>query len=60
MKEFEVHHNYIEVGDLVKINAGMNIPVDGIVLKGSGILTNESAMTGETKEIKKEPIEICL
>ena len=58
--EKDVHHNYIEVGDICKINAGMNIAVDGIVLKGSGILTNESAMTGETKEMKKEAIEICL
>jgi magnesium-transporting ATPase (P-type) len=38
----------------------MDIPVDGFVIKGSGILINESAMTGETKEIKKDALEICL
>jgi cation transport ATPase len=38
----------------------MNIPVDGYVIKGSGILTNESAMTGEIHEIKKEALEVCL
>lgn len=37
----------------------MSIPVDGIVLKASGVLTNESAMTGESKEMKKEPLEVC-
>jgi cation transport ATPase len=27
----KIHHNDIRVGDIVKIKAGMNIPVDGIV-----------------------------
>jgi cation transport ATPase len=29
----------------------MNIPVDGVIVKGSGILANESAMTGEPDEL---------
>jgi P-type E1-E2 ATPase len=48
------------VGDLVKIKSGMNVPVDGIVLKGaSGVSCNESAMTGEPDELKKESLEVC-
>ncbi len=47
----KIHYNDIKVGDIVKIKAGMNIPVDGLVIKGSGITTNESAMTGEPEEL---------
>lgn len=49
------------MGDVVKITAGMDVPVDGIVLKGSsGIEANESAMTGESDDLKKEDYETCL
>lgn len=43
----------------MKIKAGMSIPVDGVVIKASGVATNESAMTGESDELKKEAMEIC-
>lgn len=58
-KEEIVHYNNVHVGDVVKIKAGMNIPVDGIIIKGSGVTCNESAMTGEPDELKKESIENC-
>lgn len=35
--EESIHHNNIQVGDILKIKAGMNIPVDGIVLRSSGV-----------------------
>jgi magnesium-transporting ATPase (P-type) len=38
----------------------MDIPVDGIVIQCSGVLANESAMTGESDELKKEPLNTCL
>jgi magnesium-transporting ATPase (P-type) len=38
----------------------MEIPVDGLLLRGSGILSSEAAMTGESDEMKKEPLEMCL
>jgi Ca2+ transporting ATPase len=47
------------VGDIIKIKAGMYIPVDGILVWGSGVLCNESAITGESVEIKKESHENC-
>lgn len=50
-KAKKIHFNDVRVGDILKIKAGMNIPVDGIVIKGSGITTNESAMTGEPEEL---------
>lgn len=37
----------------------MNIPVDGVIVKGSGVQCNESAMTGESDELKKESLENC-
>jgi P-type E1-E2 ATPase len=57
--EEKIHYNNIHVGDMIKIRAGMNIPVDGVVIKGSGISNNESAMTGEPDELKKENLEMC-
>jgi len=38
----------------------MNIPVDGIVVRASGVQCNEAAMTGEPDELKKESQETCL
>ena len=37
----------------------MNIPVDGIIVKCSGVLANESSMTGEPDELQKETLEVC-
>ena len=37
----------------------MNIPVDGVVLKGTGILCDESAMTGESDHLTKENYDKC-
>jgi magnesium-transporting ATPase (P-type) len=47
------------VGDILKIKAGMNIPVDGVILRASGVQCNESAMTGESDELKKDNLEQC-
>jgi P-type E1-E2 ATPase len=47
------------VGDILKIKAGMNIPVDGVVLKASGVQCNEAAMTGESDELKKDNMDTC-
>jgi P-type E1-E2 ATPase len=47
------------VGDICKIRAGMNIPVDGVVIRASGIQANEAAMTGESDELKKDTMENC-
>jgi Ca2+ transporting ATPase len=58
-REETIHHNDIQVGDIIKINYGMNIPVDGVVVKAFGCLMNESAMTGEPDEMKKEDLNIC-
>ena len=38
----------------------MDLPVDGIVLYGNQLTTDEAAMTGESDERRKEPFEICM
>lgn len=48
------------VGDLVQITAGMDVPVDGIIIRSSGVLSNEAAMTGESDELKKEATDLCM
>jgi P-type E1-E2 ATPase len=54
-----IHRNYISVGDIVKVQNGMNLPVDGIVIEGTGIMCDESAMTGESDHLPKESVDKC-
>jgi magnesium-transporting ATPase (P-type) len=54
-----IHHNFIQVGDIIQIERGKKVPVDGVILEGYGVLTDESAMTGESDQMKKESLEIC-
>lgn len=48
------------MGDIIKIRGGMNVPVDGIVIVGTQIMADESAMTGESDHLPKETLEVCL
>lgn len=54
-----VHRNDLKVGDIIKIENGMNIPVDGIVVSAIGVMSDESAMTGESDHLPKEALERC-
>lgn len=56
----DIHKNEICVGDIVNMNAGINVPVDGIVLESVGVKLDESAMTGESDHFAKEPYNKCL
>ncbi|KAJ3450482.1 calcium-transporting atpase [Anaeramoeba flamelloides] len=49
----------IVVGDIIYLQTGSKVPADGILFYSSELKTNESAMTGETKEINKLPEEDC-
>ena len=44
------------VGDVIKIEAGMRIPCDSILIEGTDIATDESAMTGEPEQVDKAPV----
>ena len=59
-KEVTIHRNNLKVGDIIKIQNGMNIPVDGVVIQGIGVMADESAMTGESDHLAKETLDKCL
>lgn len=50
----------VEVGDLIIIKSGMEVPGDGIVIDGFSISVDESSMTGESKPMNKEHLEACM
>ena len=42
------------VGDIVVLNAGDKVPADGVVVSGSDVTVNESSLTGEPDDVKKD------
>jgi len=36
------------------VREGMDIPTDGVLVKAAEVMTDESAMTGETMPIRKD------
>lgn len=60
-EEIEINVDDLKVGDIAKIVTGMSIPCDAILLPGaSGVTSDESAMTGESEELKKDSFENCI
>lgn len=49
-----LHHNHLHVGDIINVEYGMAIPVDGLVIQATQLSVDEAAMTGESDEMKKE------
>lgn len=52
--EEEVSLNAIEVGDLIRIRSGEQIPTDGVLEEGSASI-DESMLSGEALPVEKEP-----
>ena len=48
------------VGDIVHLEAGDVIPVDGVLLDGYNVSCDESSATGESETIRKVPAVIAL
>ena len=52
-EEFEISVDDINIGDIIIIKPGTNIPIDGVVIKGVSSV-NESSLTGESIPVLKE------
>jgi magnesium-transporting ATPase (P-type) len=50
----------ILVGDLMKIEEGMTIPADCVLIEGVNVSVDESAMTGEIDLIEKATLDECV
>ncbi|KAL0486083.1 calcium-transporting ATPase [Acrasis kona] len=50
----EVSTYNIQVGDVVKLDAGDQIPADGFFIEGFNMACDESALTGETHSVLKD------
>ena len=48
------------VGDKCKVDMGMIIPADGIVIESSNLKIDEASLTGESNLMRKESIENCI
>jgi P-type Ca2+ transporter type 2C len=48
------------VGDILHLEPGDLIPVDGVLPEGHNVITDESAATGESDALKKVPAEYAL
>lgn len=59
-KEERKHEGLVVVGDVLLIEKGKNIPADGILIEGSKVECDESAMTGETHGCKKGTLGECM
>ena len=56
----EIHQDFVHVGDILLIDYGMKIPVDGICLRANQLKADESAMTGESDHMLKDSLEKCI
>ena len=48
-----INTNDLVVGDIIQINGGNRIPGDCVLLEGTDVATDESAMTGEPEQVEK-------
>lgn len=53
-------HSELVPGDILIIKEGDSIPVDGLLLTSDEIKTDESALTGETDNMRKNSLGSCL
>jgi Mg2+-importing ATPase len=54
-KEEEINTTLIVPGDILLLSAGDIVPADGIIFEADDFFVNESALTGESFPVEKEP-----
>eukprot|EP00055_Hartaetosiga_balthica_P018791 m.135364 g.135364 ORF g.135364 m.135364 type:complete len:1429 (-) comp9952_c0_seq1:212-4498(-) len=55
-ESIQVVYSDLVVGDIVEVQGGLVLPADGILFLSNDVMTDESALTGESYDIKKSPI----
>lgn len=55
-----INEEDILVGDVLKIEVGMILPADAIIISGDEVKVDESSITGESALVKKETLENSL
>ncbi|KAF9926934.1 hypothetical protein BGZ67_007824 [Mortierella alpina] len=58
-REQEVNVKDVQVGDVMLLEPGDLLPVDGVILRSHNITCDESSATGESDAIKKHPDSNC-
>ncbi|KAF9174237.1 hypothetical protein BGX21_000747 [Mortierella sp. AD011] len=58
-REQEVNVKEVQVGDIMVLEPGDLLSVDGIILTSHNIICDESSATGESKALKKDPEDHC-
>ena len=58
-RPMDMQSDDILVGDLINIMVGDIMPADLMLIEGNGIKIDESALTGESDTMKKEPYSKC-
>lgn len=53
-RESSISYEAIQIGDILRVRPGEKIPVDGLVMEGSGSV-DESMMSGEAVPVEKHP-----
>lgn len=57
-QQLEIPASELVVGDIIKLEAGDVVPSDGRLLEAYSLKINESALTGESEAVEKDPSAI--
>ena len=55
-RSLSVYTEDLVPGDVVRLSTGDIVPADGILLDGTGLQTDESLLTGESRPVEKKPV----
>jgi P-type E1-E2 ATPase len=54
-EKVEVESESLVPGDIIELTSGDNIPADIVLIKASEMKVNNSSLTGESKELLRDP-----
>jgi len=56
----QINEEELLVGDILKIEVGMILPADGILVSGNEVKIDESSVTGESALVRKDTLEAVM